>query len=334
MIKDTLKRPLRDLRISVTDRCNFRCTYCMPADVFGHEYHFIPRKEILSFEEIERLVKVFVTLGVKKIRITGGEPLIRKELEILIKKLVAIPEIQDIALTTNGYFLTEKAPLLKNAGLKRITVSLDTLDSVIFKKISGPKVQLQKVLQGIDLAKKLGFSPIKINSVIQRGVNEHEIVTLAQFGREHGYIIRFIEYMDVGTLNDWRMEKVVSAQEIVEIISKHYPVEPLEKNYPGEVANRYRYLDGKGEFGIIASVTRPFCGDCTRVRLSADGKIYTCLFASTGLDIKSRLRKGATDEELFQMLKNLWTQREDRYSELRTSHTKVPTKVEMYHIGG
>lgn len=320
----------------MTDRCNFRCTYCMPADIFGHAYEFIPRDEILSFEEIERITKIFVQLGVTKIRLTGGEPLLRKELEVLIKKLSQIVSITDLALTTNGYFLEEKVNDLKDAGLKRISVSIDSLNPELFKKISGRKLEFKKVLKGVKAAAHLGFHPIKINAVVQKGVNDHEILALAKFAKREGYIMRFIEYMDVGNLNAWKMDHVVPANEIVRIISAEMPIEPIERHHKGEVANRYRYLDGDGEFGIIASVTQPFCGNCTRARLSAEGKIYTCLFSGIGHDLKEPLRTGASDEELLRMIAKIWNYRMDRYSEERTSQTEMLTqkKVEMYQIGG
>lgn len=336
MIIDKLKRPFQDLRISVTDKCNFRCHYCMPEDIFGHKYEFLPKDEILTFEETTRLVKLFVQLGVQKIRITGGEPLLRQELDVLVKMLSSVPGINDIALTTNGYFLKEKAEPLRNAGLKRLTISLDTLDPQLFKKMAGRHLELHRVFAGIGQAAKLGFSPIKVNTVLQRDVNDKEILKLATFAKNSGHIIRFIEYMDVGNLNSWRMDDVVTAREIIEVISSKWSIEPIDKNYKGEVANRYRYLDGSGEFGIIASVTQPFCGDCTRARLSADGKIYTCLFASTGFDLMTLMREGASENKLFEILQSIWLERIDRYSEERLSFpdTQSERKVEMYQIGG
>lgn len=336
MIFDTFTRPLTDLRISVTDRCNFRCHYCMPSDIFGHDYVFLRKKEILTFEEIARLARIFSQLGVSKIRLTGGEPLLRADLEVLINKLAQTPGIKDIALTTNGYHLREKARLLREAGLQRLTISLDTLKPDVLKKIAGEHLELNRVLDGISAAMEAGFAPIKLNAVIQKGVNDSEILDLATFAKVNGHIMRFIEYMDVGTLNGWRMDQVVSAQEILRIISAEMSVEPAEKNYRSEVASRYRYVDGSGEFGIISSVTQPFCGDCTRARLSADGKIYTCLFAQHGFDVKTPLREGASDEALASLLIDLWQKRMDRYSEERTANTGKPTprKVEMYHIGG
>ncbi len=336
MLIDRFSRPLRDLRISVTDRCNFRCNYCMPADIFGHNYVFMAKKEILTFEEICRIVKIFLQLGVTKIRLTGGEPLLRQDIEVLVDKLNQNKEIQDIALTTNGSFLEKKTIALKQAGLQRITVSLDTLDPELLKKLAGQHLDLKLILGGIQYASKVGLHPIKINAVIQKGINDGEILKLAKFAKTHGYIMRFIEFMDVGNLNDWKLEKVVSAQEIVNIISAELPIEPIDKNYPGEVANGYRYLDGEGEIGIISSVTHPFCENCTRARLSAEGKIYTCLFANQGLDIKKPLRAGASDKELLELINTIWHKRLDKYSEQRTSHTKYSyqQKIEMYQIGG
>ena len=336
LIEDALRRPLRDLRISVTDRCNFRCSYCMPADIFGHDYVFLARGEILNFEEIVRLARAFVKLGVRKIRLTGGEPLLRADLEVLIEMLNRIEGVEDLALTTNGFFLPEKAQALREAGLKRVTVSLDTLKPERLKKLAGQHLELSRVLAGIEQAVAAGFAPLKINAVVQRHFNEDEILDLLEFACAHGHIMRFIEYMDVGTLNGWNMEQVVPAREILQTISRRHRVEPISRNYRGEVAERYRLLDAEGEFGIIASVTQPFCGDCTRARLSADGKIYTCLFASQGHDLKTVLRAGATDAELERAIAAIWAPRRDRYSEERTANTPKPAtpKVEMYHIGG
>jgi len=335
MINDTLKRPLTDLRISVTDRCNFRCHYCMPSDIFGHDYVFLRKNEILTLEEIARLACIFAQLGVAKIRLTGGEPLLRADLEVLVEMLSQISGIKDIALTTNGYHLKEKARPLRQAGLNRVTISLDTLKPGVLKKLAGEHLELERVLEGIAAAVDAGFAPIKLNAVIQKGVNDNEIIYLARFAKDNGHIIRFIEYMDVGNLNGWRMDQVVPAREIVQAISSQMALEPIDKNYRSEVANRYRYLGG-GEFGIISSVTQPFCGDCTRARLSADGRIYTCLFAHSGFDIKTLLRAGASDEELAQVLISIWEKRADRYSEERTANTGTPSprKVEMYQIGG
>lgn len=336
IIKDTLDRPLRNLRISVTDKCNFRCTYCMPEDVFGFQYKFLPRQKILTFEEIARLVKLFVRLGVRKIRLTGGEPLLRQQLDKLVSAIAKIPGIDDLALTTNAYFLREKVGLLRQAGLQRLTVSLDTLDGELFRQLAGKHLNLEQVLDGLQAAVDAGFSPIKINSVIQRSVNAHEILNLAAFARDNGFIVRFIEYMDVGNLNGWKLAEVVTASEIVEVISAKYPLAAVDKNYISEVACRYRYLDGLGEIGVISSVSQPFCATCTRARLSADGRIFTCLFGTEGFDIKTPMRQGANDEELLGLIENVWQKRTDRYSEERTRFTdlKPQRKVEMYQIGG
>jgi cyclic pyranopterin phosphate synthase len=337
MLADSFGRPLRDLRISVTDRCNFRCPFCMPGDVFGEEYHFIPRAEVLTFEEIVRLGRVFSKLGVRKIRLTGGEPLLRKELEVLVADLAGLKGIEDIALTTNGLLLAEKATALKKAGLHRVTVSLHSIDADIFGKMNGRGFSTKRVLEGIEKAQEVGLTPIKINVVVQRGVNEHTIVELARYFRERGHIVRFIEYMDVGNLNGWRMEHVVSADEIVRTINAEMPLEPLERNYQSEVSLRYRYKDGSGEIGVIASVTEPFCGDCSRIRLSAEGKIYTCLFANIGHDLRGPLRSGASDEQLEGIMRAIWAARSDRYSELRRTQTALEQqarKVEMFEVGG
>jgi cyclic pyranopterin phosphate synthase len=335
MIEDSFKRPLRDLRISVTDRCNFRCTYCMPAEIFGESYRFLARDELLSFEEITRLTRIVIGVGATKIRLTGGEPLVRNSIEKLVAMLTEIEGVGDLAMTTNAYLLPQKAQLLKDAGLQRVTVSMDTLDEDIFKRMNGRGFGTQKVLEGIEAAERAGFSPIKVNCVVQRGVNDHTIVDLARYFRERGHIMRFIEYMDVGTRNGWRMDQVVPADEIVARIDAEMPLEPMDGNYRGEVALRYRYADGRGEIGVIASVTKPFCGDCTRLRLSPEGSIYTCLFSSQGTDLRTPLRDGAGDDELRSLITSVWNVREDRYSETRTSLTSpVRDKVEMYHIGG
>ena len=297
MIFDQLGRSLKDLRISVTDRCNFRCPYCMPAEIFGEGYQFLPKEEILSFEEIHRISQVFVGLGVDKLRITGGEPLLRADLHLLIGLLAQISPNVDITLTTNGYLLGQQARHLKDAGLKRITVSLDTLDDPIFQQMNGRGFTTQRVMEGIMEAAAVGLNPVKINAVVQKGVNDHTIVDLARHFKGTGHIVRFIEYMDVGNLNGWKWDQVVSAAEIVERIDREMSLEPMDANYPGEVANRYRYRDGEGEIGVIASVSQPFCGSCTRARLSTDGKIYTCLFAGNGVSLRDHLRSGATDED-------------------------------------
>jgi cyclic pyranopterin phosphate synthase len=308
----------------------------MPADVFGHDYVFLQRSEILSFEEISKTAAAFAQLGVKKIRLTGGEPLLRTNLEALVAMLAQIPDIDDIALTTNGYHLESKAQGLKSAGVTRLTVSLDTLDSERHRKIAGPNVELARVVRGIEQAQKAGLHPLKVNSVIKKNVNDGEILDLLRFAKSNGHIIRFIEYMDVGNLNQWRLEEVITADEIVATIAAEYAIEPVEKNYKGEVADRYRFSDGSGEFGVIASVTQPFCGDCTRARLSADGKIFTCLFSGSGFDLKETLRSGATSAELLEAISSVWSGRSDRYSEERHSSTRELSgqKVEMYHIGG
>jgi len=332
---DRIGRPFRDLRVSVTDRCNFLCTYCMPADVFGEHYHFLPKDQLLTFEEITRLSRVLVSLGARKIRLTGGEPLVRHSIETLVAQLASLSDVEDLAMTTNGYLLADKAQALRDAGLRRLTVSLDSLDDEVFKKLNGQRAEVRRILEGIAAAEAAGFAPIKINAVVQRGVNDHTVVNLARFCRERGYIARFIEYMDVGTLNGWQLEQVVPAGEIISMIDAELPLEPVESNYPGEVATRYRYRDGSGEIGVIASVTRPFCGSCTRLRLSPDGKLYTCLFGAAGTDLRQPMRAGASDDEIRQLVAGVWQRRDDRYSEIRTSQTAAHArKVEMYQIGG
>lgn len=330
---DTLNRPLRDLRISVTDRCNFRCVYCMPKEVFGPGYQFLPRDQILTFEEITRLARIFVAHGVRKIRLTGGEPLVRKDLPLLVSMLSSIPEL-DLTMTTNGALLPRFAQELKDAGLTRVTVSLDSLDNVVFKAMNDVDFPVEKVLEGMDAAAAVGLAPVKVNMVVKRGVNVTSILPMARFFREKGYILRFIEYMDVGHTNGWRMDDVVSAREIVQIINNEMPLEPADPNYRGEVAERWRYKDGGGEIGVIASVTQAFCRDCNRARLSAEGKLYTCLFAIKGHDFKSLMRGGATDEELSAGIAKVWGGRADRYSEIRSENTIPLPKVEMSHIGG
>jgi cyclic pyranopterin phosphate synthase len=332
-MKDRLGRALRDLRISVTDRCNFRCPYCMPEEVFHGAYQFLPKAEILTFEEIERIARAAVGLGVRKLRVTGGEPLLRADLPALVAMLARIPGVEDLSLTTNGLLLAGYAPALAAAGLRRATVSLDSLDDATFKVMNGRRAGVAPVLAGIGAAEREGLRPLKINCVVKRGINDQGIVDLARRFRGTGHIIRYIEYMDVGTLNGWRMDDVVPAREIVARIGAEFPLEPVDPNYPGETANRYRYLDGEGEIGVIASVTQPFCGGCTRARLSCDGQIYTCLFAAKGTDVRGPMRAGATDAELRDLLAGIWGARTDRYSEERTSQTRAG-KVEMYHIGG
>jgi len=343
-LTDTLGRSLRDLRISVTDRCNFRCTYCMPKAIFGHDYPFLQQEALLSFEEIARLARIFAAHGVRKIRLTGGEPLLRRELETLIELLANIPGIEDIALTSNGSLITpSKAKALRDAGLTRITISLDSLDEETFQAINDVDFPVAKVLEGIDNAAAAGLSPVKINMVVKRGVNDRSILPMARQFRGTEHIPRFIEYMDVGTSNGWRMDDVVSATQIRDIIHAEFPIEPIDPNYPGEVANRWQYQDKAGEFGIISSVTQPFCGSCTRARLSAEGSLYTCLFASHGHDLRQLLRDGSSDQAIHHAIASIWSQRSDRYSELRTienandnpDSTKTSqSKVEMSYIGG
>lgn len=340
IIKDTFGRALRDLRISVIDKCNFRCPYCMPAKIYGEKYAFLPKHELLSFEEITRLIHIFAKFGLKKVRITGGEPLIRPDLENLIKLVSDIKPTLDISLTTNGYFLKDKAVLLKESGLHRLTVSLDTLDDQIFKKMNGRDVSVSKVLDGIEAAEKAGFFPIKINAVVQKNVNFHTVVDLAKHFDSRGHILRFIEYMDVGTLNGWNLKDVVSANQIKSTINKELPLEPLPSNYIGEVASRFRYKNSGNEIGIISSITQPFCSDCTRLRLSPEGKLATCLFAQLGTDLKTPMRSGLNDNQIADIISNVWENRSDRYSELRSSRRNIekevgkPNRVEMYKIGG
>jgi cyclic pyranopterin phosphate synthase len=331
-VLDTLARPLRDLRISVTDRCNFRCVYCMPKEVFGRDYRFLPRRELLTFEEIERASRVFVQLGVHKLRLTGGEPLLRRDLEVLVGRLAGLGDL-DLTLTTNGALLAQKAEALADAGLTRVTVSLDSLDDEVFRAMNDVDFPVARVLAGIDAAAEAGL-PVKVNVVVKRDLNESSVVDIARRFRGTGHAVRFIEYMDVGATNGWRMDDVVPAAEIVAAIGAEFPLEPVEPAYRGEVAQRYRYRDGTGEVGVIASVTQPFCGDCTRARLSADGKLYTCLFAVRGHDLRAVLRSGAGDDELEDAIRAVWERRTDRYSELRTEKTSRLRKVEMSYIGG
>ena len=325
---------MRDLRISVTDKCNFRCPYCMPAEMFGEGYPFLSNGEVLTFEEIARLARIFVGLGVVKVRLTGGEPLVRHSLHLLVAMLKEIPGIKDLALTTNGVLLERQAQALKEAGLHRVTVSLDSLDDEVFAYMNGRGVKPDVILSGIAAAEAAGLGPIKINAVVQRGVNDQTLVDLARHFKGSDRIVRFIEYMDVGTANGWRLDDVVPAAEIIERISAEMPLAALDESYYGEVAERYGYRDGDGEIGVIASVTQPFCGDCTRVRLSADGKVYTCLFAAEGHDLRGPLRGGASDDELRDLIVGIWKGREDRYSEIRASLTAPLEKVEMFRIGG
>ncbi|MFN2490030.1 MAG: GTP 3',8-cyclase MoaA [Actinomycetota bacterium] len=330
---DKLGRPVRDLRISVTDRCNFRCVYCMPKEVFGRDYQFLERSQLLTFEEIDRLARVFAAHGVAKIRLTGGEPLVRRDIERLIEKLAAIADL-DIALTTNGSLLAHKARSLRDAGLRRVTVSLDSLDDAAFRTMNDVDFPVRRVLAGIDAAAAVGLGPIKVNMVVKRGVNESSIVPMARHFRAAGHTLRFIEYMDVGHTNGWRMDDVVPASEIVETLSAELPIEPADSNYRGEVARRWRYSDGSGEIGVIASVTQPFCRDCTRARISAEGSLYTCLFATAGHDLRALLRSGASDADLAEAIARVWRGRGDRYSEIRSAHTGTLPRVEMSYIGG
>ncbi len=332
-VVDTLQRPVRDLRISVTDRCNFRCVYCMPKEVFGRDYRFLDRRELLSFEEIERLARSFVRHGVEKIRITGGEPLVRRDLERLVEMLAAIDGL-DLTLTTNGSLLPQKAGALRAAGLSRVTVSLDSLDEDVFRAMNDVDFPVTRVIEGIDAATAAGLRPVKVNMVVKRGVNDLSVVDMARRFHGTGHILRFIEYMDVGHTNGWRMDDVVSADEIVAQVNAVLPLEPLDPNYPGEVATRWRYRDGGGEIGVIASVTKPFCGGCTRARLSAEGRLFTCLFAVRGHDLRALVRDDASDDELDGAIATIWRGRDDRYSELRTAETASRQKVEMSYIGG
>jgi cyclic pyranopterin phosphate synthase len=334
LLTDRLERGLRDLRISVTDRCNFRCPYCMPAEIFGDRYEFLPKPEILSFEEIERLTRIFLDLGVRKLRITGGEPLVRAQLPDLVRRLAALDGAEDLALTTNGYLLEDLAEPLGKAGLRRVTVSLDSLDDEIFRRMNGRGLPLDRVLAGLDAAERAGLSPIKLNCVVQRGLNDHTLVSLVRRFRGTGHVLRFIEFMDVGTLNRWDLAQVVPAFEIRDRIAAEFPLVPLEPNYRGEVAKRFGFADASGEIGIIASVTQPFCGDCTRARLSADGRLVTCLFAAGGTDLKTPLRAGASDAELAAIVTRVWSGRSDRYSEERAQPRRGREKIQMYQIGG
>jgi cyclic pyranopterin phosphate synthase len=331
---DTRGRPLHDLRISVTDRCNFRCVYCMPRAVFGPDHAFLPRAELLTFEEIARLVAIFTRLGVEKVRLTGGEPLVRRELPTLVGLLAAIPGVRDLTLTTNGVLLPEHAEALREAGLNRVTISLDADDDATFMRMNDAGVPVSRVLAGIEAAEAAGLGPIKLNMVVKRGWNEHAVLPMARRFRGSGRILRFIEYMDVGHSNGWRLDEVISADEILSTIGAEFPLAPMAPTKPGEVAERYRYADGAGEIGIIASVSRPFCGECNRARLSADGQLYTCLFATRGHDLRSLLRGGALDSDLEATVSAIWETRDDRYSEIRSAETVTLPKVEMSYIGG
>ncbi|MBL8535691.1 MAG: GTP 3',8-cyclase MoaA [Betaproteobacteria bacterium] len=330
---DTRARPLRDLRISVTDRCNFRCTYCMPKEIYGKDFQFLEREQLLSFGEIHRLVRIFRDHGVEKIRITGGEPLVRRKLERLIE-MIAYHGDLDLTLTTNASLLKQKAQALKDAGLKRITVSLDSLDNATFMKMNDVDFPVEKVLEGIEEADRVGLNPIKVNMVVKRGVNDHSIVDMARFFKGSGHILRFIEFMDVGSTNGWKMENVVPSSELIARIGAEMPIEPIDPNYTGEVAERWRYRDGSGEIGFISSVTQAFCKDCSRARLSAEGQLFTCLFATKGTDLRSIIRSDGSDEEISAAIERVWRARADRYSEIRTSETAARPKVEMSYIGG
>ncbi len=333
-ITDALGRPIQDLRISVTDRCNYRCTYCMPAEIYGERYHFLPREEVLSYEEITRLTRIFVSIGVKKVRLTGGEPLVRLGIHELITRLNDIPGIDDLTLTTNGYLLADQAEALKKAGLARVTVSLDSLDPEIYAAMNGRGFEPSRTLAGIKAAEDAGLGPIKINSVIERGTTDHTAVALAAHFKGSGHILRFIEFMDVGNLNGWDRSKVVPSAELIKRINVETPIEPIAPNYAGEVAERWRYVDGTGEIGFISSVSQPFCAGCTRARLSPEGKLFTCLFGSDGFDLKEPLRAGATEDEMLALIMGIWRARTDRYSELRATTGTGARKVEMYQIGG
>ena len=334
-LTDKYQRNMRDLRISVTDRCNFRCTYCMPKQVFNSQYQFLVRDDLLSFEEITRLASLFADQGVRKLRLTGGEPLLRKNLDVLVQELNKIPDIEDIALTTNASILTyERAQQLKEAGLNRITVSLDAIEQDVFMRMNDMQVSVEKVLAGIENARKVGFDSLKVNMVVQKGVNENNILPMAEYFKGTGIILRFIEFMDVGNTNGWNMDQVLSGAEIADMIHTKLPIEPCDANYTGEVAKRWRYQDGEGEIGLITSVTEAFCGDCNRMRLSAEGSLYTCLFASQGTDLRRLLRENASDEYINEVITSTWKERDDRYSEIRGKSEAPVHKVEMSYIGG
>ena len=336
MLLDRLNRPIEDLRISVTDRCNFRCTYCMPHEKFGHKYQFTPKENLLSFEEIEKITNILVKHGVRKIRITGGEPLLRNNIDALISKISRLKNINDISLTTNGFLLPVMAKKLKDSGLHRLTISLDSLDDEVLKSMTGRNITAQSILSGISAAEQAGFTQIKINTVVQRNVNDHSIIDIAKHFKNRGHIVRFIEYMDVGNLNDWGKSKVFTADEIFNTINAVMQLKKLTPNYKSEVALRYQYTDQSAEIGIIASVTKPFCGNCSRLRLSPEGKLFTCLFASSGTDIRSILRDTSGKGNLESAIKNMWTNRSDRYSEIRnkTLNKSPRKKIEMFQIGG
>ncbi|MCU9600849.1 GTP 3',8-cyclase MoaA [Pallidibacillus thermolactis] len=334
MITDKFGRPMHDLRISVTDRCNFRCRYCMPKEIFGRDFAFMPKEQLLSFEEIERLARIFISQGIKKIRLTGGEPLLRKDLHLLINRLVHIDGLEDIGLTTNGVLLEKQAQKLKDAGLKRVNVSLDALKDEIFKSINDSGVSTKHILKAIHKAKEIGLE-VKVNMVVKKGMNEQEVIPMARYFKEHEIPLRYIEFMDVGETNGWDMKKVVTKKEIFHTLLNHFELEPIDSSYIGEVAKRYRYKGTKAEVGFITSVSESFCSTCTRARLSADGKIFTCLFASGGFDMKQMLRSGKSDEEILEVIQKIWGNRTDRYSDERTVQTaKNRKKIEMSYIGG
>lgn len=333
-VADALGRPIRDLRISVTDRCNFRCSYCMPAEVYGERYRFLPREEILSYEETARLARLFVELGVTKLRITGGEPLVRQDVHRLAALLDEIPGVEDLTLTTNGYLLAEQAADLRAAGLRRVTVSLDSLDPETFGRMNGKGYGPEAVLEGVAAAEREGFAPIKINAVIERGVNDQGALDLVRHFKGTGHVVRFIEYMDVGNVNGWRRDQVVPSAELVDRVNAVFPIEPVAPNYAGEVAERWRFRDGDGEIGFVSSVTQPFCRDCNRARLTPQGELVTCLFASSGTDLKAPLRSGSTDAELRDRIAGVWRARTDRYSELRAARPEPRRKIEMFQVGG
>ena len=337
VVRDALRRPLHDLRISVLDQCNFRCPYCMPEDEFHADFEFLKKQQRLSYAEILKIARVAAGLGVSKIRLTGGEPLLDKHIAELVSGLAAIPGVDDLALTTNGMLLAPVAKKLADAGLHRVTISLDSLDEDVFRRMSGGRGDLSRVLEGLAAAQSAGLSPIKINVVVQRGVNDHTILDLLEHFRGSGHIVRLIEFMDVGNRNGWRLDQVVPSRHLLELVRGRWPLRRVDQSYPGEVARRYKYVDGAGEIGFISSVTEPFCGDCSRARLSADGVLYTCLFATHGTDLRESLRINADDEELTDILSRIWLQRADRYSELRSpelAEAHMQRKVEMYRIGG
>ena len=333
-VLDTLGRPLRDLRISVTDRCNFRCTYCMPREIYGQAFRFLPHDDLLTFEEIERVARIAISLGVRKIRLTGGEPLLRRDIHELVAMLARLEGLEDLTLTTNGSLLAVKAAVLAEAGLDRVTVSLDSLDDGVFGQLNDVDFPVARVLEGIEAAAQAGLEPIKVNMVVRRGLNEDSILPMARYARSHGYTLRFIEYMDVGHTNGWALGEVMASEEIVALIGAAMPLEAHPPEYPGEVASRWRYLDGSAEIGVISSVTQPFCSSCTRARLTAEGSLYTCLFGTEGVDLRAPLRAGADDGALRALLAAVWASRGDRYSELRSEATLLLPKVEMSRIGG